>query len=201
VGPTGRVIAFEPVPQNLEFLRRNVTANGCTNVKVEPVALSNKSEKLTFHLHRDNLAAHGRLEHPTDRAGTIDVQAITLDEYLKDDSGKINLIKIDAEGSEGHILEGMRETLRKHPEMVILMEFTPYAYRQVGYDPEAMLRQLHDQGYEINYFKAAPGRLQRLWDKQRTVPVPESQIAAFVKKLTGDAQADLLIRKRAKGGP
>jgi FkbM family methyltransferase len=191
------------VPRNLEFLRRNVAANGCANVKIEPMALSNKSEKLTFHLSRVNVGSHSMLE-AADRPDAIDVQAITLDEYLKDNSGKIALIKIDTEGAEGYILEGMRETIRKHPEMVILMEFTPSWLRQAGFDPEAMLRKMHDQGYKIKYFKADPGRLRRVWDWQRMVPLPESQIATFVKNVargnyTGvGAHADLLIRKRAK---
>jgi len=185
VGPTGRVIAFEPVPRNLEFLRRNVAANGCANAKIEPIALSNKSGKVTMHLNRTNLGNHSMLE-ARDRPDSIDVQAMTLDEYLKDYSGKIALIKIDTEGAEGYILEGMRETLRKHPEMVIFMEFTPRWLQQSGYDPEAMLRQMCDQGYEIQYFLDDAS-------KQRTVPVPESQISEFVKK-TG--AKNLLMRQQ-----
>jgi FkbM family methyltransferase len=201
VGPTGRVIAFEPVPSNLEFLRRNVAANGCANVQIEPMALSNKSEQLTFHLSSDNLGDHSRLEAKS-RPTAIDVRAIALDEYLKDDPGRIALIKIDTQGSEGYILEGMRETLRKHPEMVIIMEFTPSWLRETGYDPEAMLHKLHEQGYEIRYLKG--GKLRKgvastlgVWESQRTVPLPESQFAAFVKDNTSSAQ-DLLIRKSAQ---
>src|SRR5262249_37565915 len=124
VGPTGRVIAFEPVPRNLEFLRRNVAANGCENAKIEPLALSNKSGKITLHLDSHNLGNHSMLEGE-ERPDSIDAKAITLDEYLRDYSGKIALIKIDTQGAEGYILDGMRETLRKHPEMGIFMELTP----------------------------------------------------------------------------
>ncbi len=187
VGPTGRVIAFEPVPRNLEFLRRNVAANGCANAKLEPIALSNKSGKITMHLNRTNLGNHSMLE-AQDRPDSIDVQAMTLDEYLKDYSGKIALIKIDTEGAEGYILEGMRETLRKHPETVIFMEFTPRWLQQSGYDPEAMLRKMSDQGYEIQYFLDDHS-------KQRTAPVPESQISEFVKN-TG--AKNLLMRQRVQ---
>ena len=119
VGPTGRVIAFEPVPQNLEFLRRNVAANGCANARIEPLALSNKSGKLTFHLSRENLGDHSMFSI-ADRPDAIEVQATTLDEYLRNDSGKIALIKIDTQGAEGLILEGMREVLQKHPETIDL---------------------------------------------------------------------------------
>jgi predicted methyltransferase len=40
VGPAGRVIAFEPLPQNFEFLKRNGAANECANARIEPLALS-----------------------------------------------------------------------------------------------------------------------------------------------------------------
>ena len=88
VGPIGRVIAFEPVPENLDYLKRNVAVNRCDNVKVEALALSNKGGKLTFHLSQDNLGDHSMVESQDRVGGTIDVQATTLDEYLKDYSGQ-----------------------------------------------------------------------------------------------------------------
>jgi FkbM family methyltransferase len=199
VGPKGRVIAFEPVPGNLEFLRRNVAANRCENVRAEPVALSNKAGTLTFHLSRYNLGDHSMLD-AKDRPDSIEVPATTLDEYLKDDPGQIALIKIDTQGAEGFILEGMRETLRKHPEMAIYMEFTPSALRQTGFDPEAVLRQFGDRGYEVRYFNPDPGRLRRGWGWQRTSVLPMSRCAAFVKDLDKTSgYVNLIIRKSGGG--
>jgi FkbM family methyltransferase len=198
VGATGRVIAFEPVPRNLEFLRRNVAANECNNTKIETMALSNKSGSVTIHLARDNLGGHTMIEMATgpDHSDKIEVRAMTLDEYLKADTGKIALIKIDAEGAEGYILEGMRETLQKHPDMVIFMEFTPGALGQAGFDPEAMLRRFHDQGYDIRHFNDDPGRLRRGWGWMRTSPLLESHFAAYIKDHKYDFP-NLIIKKRA----
>ena len=196
VGPTGRVIAFEPAPQNLEFLRRNVAANQCANVKIEPLALSNKSGKLAFHLSRDNLGDHSMLAAP-DRPDAIEVQATTLDEYLRNDTGKIALIKIDTQGAEGFILDGMRDVLKKHPETIIFLEFTPNALRQCGYNPEAMLRNFHEQGYEIQFIHNDPGSMLTGPPQPRTVSIPESAFPRLAKAIEQDeSYANLVIRKR-----
>jgi FkbM family methyltransferase len=198
VGPRGSVIAFEPVPENLEYLRRNVAANGCNNVKVEPVALSNKPGKLTFHLDQTNLGDHSMLESRDRGGGTIEVEATTLDAYLKDNSGKIALMKIDTQGAEGYIIDGMAETLARHPEMALLIEYTPSALRQTGYDPEDFLRKFHQQGYEIRYFNVDPGRWRRGSNWQRTLPVVESQIASFARgtESSSDGYVNLILRRR-----
>jgi FkbM family methyltransferase len=44
VGPSGRVIAVEPDPDNLALLRRNLQQNGCANVTVLEEALGEGAE-------------------------------------------------------------------------------------------------------------------------------------------------------------
>ena len=49
VGPTGRVIAFEPDPENVEILRENCAENGAGNVEVRHCALGARPGRLTLH--------------------------------------------------------------------------------------------------------------------------------------------------------
>ena len=80
---------------------------------------------------------------------TVTVEALPLDEYLKDVAGEIALIKIDVEGAEGFVLKGMQETFRKNPRMALLMEFYPTLIRRGGSDPVEMLHNFyaeHDIG-------------------------------------------------------
>jgi FkbM family methyltransferase len=194
VGPGGRVIAFEPAPENRAFLKRNVAANALSNTVVEPVALSNKPGKLTFHLNQTNTGDHSLLASQG-RPGTMEVEATSLDLYLKDFTGEVSVVKIDTQGAEGLILEGMRQTMQRYPKMILIVEFTPDALRQTGHDPEAMLRQFHDQGYEVHVFNDDPGRLRRGRDWRRTRLVPPSEFAGLVKRLDHDQYVNLMIKK------
>lgn len=121
VGPQGRVIAFEPAPDNRAYLEKNVAANGGRNVKVEPLALSNKKQKLSFYLDPANFGDHSLVENAERSGGKIEVDAVTMDEYLKGFVGRISLIKIDTQGAEGFIFDGMQETLEKNPDVAVIV--------------------------------------------------------------------------------
>ena len=77
VGPTGRVIAFEPDPRSFQLLERNVARNGCTNVVLEQKALADKPGTLTLHVSDSNRGAHSVIAAGTDNVShTVDVPAV-----------------------------------------------------------------------------------------------------------------------------
>ena len=193
VGKEGRVIAFEPAPSSLELLRLNVRANGCENVTIEPMALSNHSGKLQLHLHGSNTGAHSILASK-ERTSTVTVDAISLDEYLKDHSGKVDIVKIDTEGAEGIILEGMRDTLDRHPFMSIILEFTPELLRQTGYDPNALLLRFLNSGYEITIIDEYSGDM---------VPLDEAHAKRLIEVLEQRMKTEyvnLMISRPSRSG-
>ncbi len=126
-----QVYAVEPVPANslsIRFVR---------NVRVVPVALSDKNGKATFYINSDsrtmidNLSPSSLLErfefrscdHAPDRtyAGSpISVETMTFDSLLSEP--KADLVKIDVEGTEFLVLEGMRESLASRRVCNILIE-------------------------------------------------------------------------------
>ena len=104
VGPSGKVICFEPVPANLELLCRNIRRNRLTSVWTEPIALSNTVSKTTMV---DN---NGHSCISSD--GDIPVSTIPFDQWHKGkELGDISICKIDVEGHELAVLEGMKRTL------------------------------------------------------------------------------------------
>jgi len=143
VGEDGLVIAFEPDPTNFELLRRNVEANGCHNVRLERKALSNERGTIELFLHNRNKGMHSALAFQTPD-GSIEVEAIPLDDYLADVPRPIDFVKIDVEGAEGMVLEGMRETLVSNAQLKLLVEFAPKRLRRSGCDPRQLLEDFVD---------------------------------------------------------
>jgi len=48
VGSSGRVIAFEPFPRNVDFIHRHITLNSVSNIEVRPVAIADKQGTANF---------------------------------------------------------------------------------------------------------------------------------------------------------
>ncbi|HZT77590.1 MAG TPA: FkbM family methyltransferase [Vicinamibacterales bacterium] len=132
VGPSGRVIAFEPHPgaraEMMRLLDRNAVAD---RVDVVSAALSDRDGH-TASLHitsrsglstLDPSVAPGRFDSVY--AETVTVAVTTLDAWMAphpDLPSRIALIKIDVEGLEDRVVSGMLETLRRAPEVTIVCE-------------------------------------------------------------------------------
>lgn len=154
VGPTGRVYAFEPDPDNYALLVRNVAHNRCTNVVTVPRALDSGSGVRALFLGSHNLGRHSfASDNVPDVGGRVDVNTIGLDEFFatmadQGDGSRVGLIKIDVEGAEGLVLAGARETLVRN-DTAVLLEFWPTGMRRLGSDPRALLDGLTAIGFDL----------------------------------------------------
>jgi len=127
VGERGRVIAFEPHPENARRLRFNARINGFeTRVQVEDVAISDGiSQSVNLFPGRGhspaewNIVGHDVEGNP--RQPELEVQASSLDAYFTA-CPCVDFVKIDIEGAEAQALRGMRRLLRECSPFV-LVEF------------------------------------------------------------------------------
>jgi FkbM family methyltransferase len=123
-GPTGKVFAFEPLPANLERLRRNLALNRMENaVTVIPSAVTNAPGPVRFLVH-----ASGGMGKAVGSAGwegsyqsEITVEGTSLDEFVYWQGNPIpQVVKMDIEGGEVLALPGMRRLLAEaHPLMLM----------------------------------------------------------------------------------
>jgi len=117
VGPAGRVVAFEPLPSNLERLRRAISLNGLDpQIDVVPAAVGERSGVGSFLVHASG--GMGRLEDGAGRTdgfvSNITVDVVGLDDFVfRRANASPSLVKIDLEGGEGQALRGMTRLLNE----------------------------------------------------------------------------------------
>lgn len=118
VGARGKVLAFEPMPAALRLLRMNTA--GLSNVTVYPVALSDRTGTATFYVRKKGDTSS---LSPDGDATPVPVTVATLDEQLAGER-RIDVMKIDVEGSELDVLRGGQMTIRRH-RPIVYFEFLP----------------------------------------------------------------------------
>jgi len=106
VGPAGSVLAFEPMPDNQERLRRNIGFNDSDVVTVIPKAVAARRGSMTMYA-RGSCASSlmWTLNASLQDVESRPVEVTTLDEMVEV-HGMPDLVKIDAEGTEVDVLRG-----------------------------------------------------------------------------------------------
>jgi FkbM family methyltransferase len=150
VGAKGKVYAFEPGPDAFALLQKNVRANGLENVVLEQKAVSNKAGSIKLFVSDKHSADNTiyKSAHDPKRA-TVDIEAVALDDYFRGRDPRVDFVKIDVQGAEGLILDGMHEVVKKNPDVRMAIEFTPEAMKQAGSDPYAGARWLKESGFRF----------------------------------------------------
>lgn len=157
VGPSGCVIAFEPEPHNFALLTRNVAENGFTNVRLVQAAASSRAGSMRLHLDEANFGAHsfeaGSVRTPSGRS--IEVETVPLDAFAEEarsfEAGV--LVKIDVQGAEALVLEGMTRLLAL-PRLTILLELWPEALTRANADAGRLLAGLERLGFTFERVEA-----------------------------------------------
>ena len=136
-----RVIAFEPSPANLGYLRRNLEANRVANVEVVAAAVSDRPGSLRFHVAQFGAGSHVVAERHVQGSAipTIEVPAVALDDVL---ASPVSFIKIDAEGHEPDMLAGARAVLARDQPMVWTEVNVWCLSAFAGHSPGAFVRTL-----------------------------------------------------------
>lgn len=126
VGKNGKVYAFEPDPQSLKLLYKNIEINNCRNVIVVESALGNKKGKLILSQDISNPGESSLSSKISGKKITVMVE--TLDQFVKKQKiNKIDLIQMDVEGSELNVLRGGIQTLQAGIVSKIFTECNPQA--------------------------------------------------------------------------
>ena len=127
VGENGKVTSFEPVPYNFNVLNNNIALNSFTHIITKNLALGNKNEQISIMAdeHSTNPGAFNLF----DKSGTTLITCCIGDEIIGDE--KIDFIKIDVEGYESFVLEGLVKTIQKN-RPTIIFEYDVNYHKKTG---------------------------------------------------------------------
>jgi FkbM family methyltransferase len=157
VSPGFKVFAFEPDRRNYERLARTLRRLGYAD-RSEAVHAAVGAADGTIGIWQ-NYRHHAGHRVSTDvfRAErgvstTDQVPLLSLDRFVRDRglAATVRFIKVDVEGYESAVCEGMKETLRANPDVCVAMEYAPVQIRELGLEPAALLDFFPAQGFVIH---------------------------------------------------
>lgn len=144
VGRAGEVLAFEPMPANFAVLEENIRLNGYRSVRLERLAVADRSGAALLHRLDDRALSATASIMPGEGDAGIEVESVSLDDYLARHGGDLRFAKIDVEGAEELVLAGMAQTLaRCRPILLVEVHGEP------GSDSPALGR-LAALGYSLS---------------------------------------------------
>lgn len=165
-GPSGRVYAFEPLPENLKRLKLNISLNAMENVAFcIPKAVFEKTDDVPFYdIGRDDWGRIGEAVSPTEKdplEPMAIVKTISLDEFIFHEGNPApDLIKIDVEGREGRVLAGASRLLKKFKPIIICEVHYSEAAKQVCQELSCLGYEFKDtREKKLNHVRSYCGRI------------------------------------------
>ncbi len=180
VSDSGRVVAFEPHPDNYAMLVGNIASNGFSEViEANQSAVSEENKPVHLHMSTFNTGDH-QLFHQGGR-NTIEVQCTTLDDYFETGT-KVDVIKMDVQGAEAAAFRGMRRVLQDNHAIQVVWELSPAQLEDAGSSAEEVLTWLEELGFKLTIVDDATGEVTSATSSQVLKACPRD---SYVNILSG----------------
>lgn len=161
---TGFIHSFEPVPRAYNNFKKSVQLNKIKNINVNNLCIGNMNKKVRFNVSFHSDVSSIKVTPYQSGNKLIESEMMTLDKYCqKNNLKKMDMIKIDVEGSEKDILFNSKNILKKF-KPILIIEFSNYTARAFGYHPNEIYDFLVDLGYGIYNYKR--GKLEKQKKKE-----------------------------------
>jgi len=143
----GRVIVFEPQPENRARLEQNTAKNGLTNVQVLDAAVSDRAGHAQLGVREEHHDGRHSLMVDGNHTQTIRVPTMTLDQVAGERSmPPATVVKIDCEGGEHGVLGGMSGLLNSGSIRLVFAELHPAILDRAGVCPQQIENMLEAAG-------------------------------------------------------
>jgi FkbM family methyltransferase len=165
IGAGFKVFSFEPEAHNFTLLTRVIQAKQLQD-KIVPVraAVGNQNGWVDLWVNRAHPADHRVLTPVFSRQleGPVISQNVpiwTLDAFLEDKKlvEPVSFIKVDVQGYEWPVCQGMTNTLRQNPRVVVALEYAPAIMRKLGFDPSELLDFFREMDFLVYLLSVKEG--------------------------------------------
>lgn len=157
IGEKGKIYAIEPFPSNFDLLQKNIKLNSYDKIiESYNIAISNYSGKEKLYVtSKHNLC--NMLATEADEF--VEVKTETLDNFIENKQ-KPDLIRMDIEGFEYYVIEGMKKTMKQCNSCKMFIEVHPYQMDQKDLDFKKPIKTIFDLGFKPKYIVKEYGPLK-----------------------------------------
>jgi FkbM family methyltransferase len=150
IGSSGKIFSFEPVTNTYRKLLFNISLNGFKNIYPQKVAVSNSMGEIELFVADEKNTGSSSIALHVSFSGVKErVNTITIDNFLneKNEISEVDLVKIDVEGCEPMVIEGMKETMKRF-RPIILIEILDERLKTIGSSKEFLYELFYENNYE-----------------------------------------------------
>lgn len=151
--PFANIISFEPVKDLFQNMNDNISLNNLKNISTINAAAGEISEEKDLLISTPDNSGMSSFRQPENYSGKKErVKVVPIDEWFKTSGlSKIDIIKLDIEGSELAALKGMKDVLQKQ-RPILIVEVNPETLSMFNLRPSDIydyLKQLNFEGFLI----------------------------------------------------
>jgi FkbM family methyltransferase len=168
----GKVYVFEPIKENFDLLKRNITLNSAKNVVPFMNALTGTSQKMSFYIQNDAYGASSLYpSHQSNQLSAIAVETIGINTFLRSEKiQKLDVIKLDCEGAEYDIIYQLPQSVLKKVR-VLMIEYHRVTSKNKTHTPEHLRMYLENHGFTTDMDSDTSQFLGNLYCYKKVTPV------------------------------
>lgn len=182
VRPPFNVFAFEPEPANFELLKETIRLYGRDGAIVPVASAIGGSEGVADLWYNETHHGDHRVITPglesslsrQDRRFTVPMTTIDGFAQSRRIQSGVKFIKIDVQGYEPAVCEGMTQTLQNNPDIIVSVEYSPEHMLAMGFQPYDLLRYFLDKRFLV-YGLGTDGRPRVVSERDLAKPIAGGQ--------------------------
>lgn len=158
----GKIIAFEPFEPTMRMLEKSIWMNGFSSMtEIHQAAVSNTTGhgQLFIGATSGHQSLFALDSSPSNAHGSVEVPLVRLDGVIVSGQ-RIDLMKIDAEGAELHVIEGGASLITANPDIALIVEFGPSHLRRTGRTPTQWFKSFSQLGLDYRVINQESGELE-----------------------------------------